>query len=211
MKNSANKRASFLVYKSFYEPVKHLKNDELGLVFLALFDYQNGLDVENLPPQIAMAFAFFRNQFDLDDQKYSETCSENARNARVRWERSKNMRTDASACERIRTDANHADKDKDKDKEEDKERGVKLKSFTRPLFEEIKNHVQDNKISVDPVAFFNFYESNGWRVGKNPMKNWKAALANWQTKNTTSTGGYVNKAAEKTRQNLQTIFNTNLS
>ncbi len=42
--------------------------------------------------------------------------------------------------------------------------------------------------------FFNYYESNGWRVGKNPMKNWKAAAANWM-KNNHASGGRVGKPA----------------
>jgi hypothetical protein len=43
----------------------------------------------------------------------------------------------------------------------------------------------------DAVKFVNFYESKGWKVGKNPMKNWQAAVRNWNSKNdekTTSTG-----------------------
>lgn len=32
---------------------------------------------------------------------------------------------------------------------------------------------------VESESFWNYYESNGWRVGKNPMKNWRAAAANW--------------------------------
>ena len=33
---------------------------------------------------------------------------------------------------------------------------------------------------VDPEAFFDFYESKGWKIGRNPMKDWKAAVRNWE-------------------------------
>lgn len=80
MTTSINSRPSFLLYKSFYAPVKHLKDDELGLLFRALFDYQNGLEIKNLPPQVGMAFAFFKNQFDLDEQKYQVVLERNKSN-----------------------------------------------------------------------------------------------------------------------------------
>jgi len=75
-----NKRPSFLLYKSFYSPVKHLKDDELGLLFRALFDYQDGLEIKDLSPQVGMAFAFFKNQFDLDEQKYQTVLERNKSN-----------------------------------------------------------------------------------------------------------------------------------
>lgn len=73
-------RPAFLLYKSFYSPVKHLKDDELGLLFRTLFEYQDGLEIKNLPPEIGMAFAFFKNQFDLDDQKYKVVLDRNKSN-----------------------------------------------------------------------------------------------------------------------------------
>jgi hypothetical protein len=53
--------------------------------------------------------------------------------------------------------------------------------FQKPSLEEIK--LQASKIGlIDSEAekFFNYYESNGWRVGRNPMKSWVSALANWK-------------------------------
>ena len=54
--------------------------------------------------------------------------------------------------------------------------------FTRPALPEIQLEVETNGYAVDPERFFTYYESNGWKVGKNPMKNWKAALRNWDKK-----------------------------
>jgi hypothetical protein len=36
-----------------------------------------------------------------------------------------------------------------------------------------------NNLDVDGVKFINFYESKGWMVGKNKMKDWKAAIRTW--------------------------------
>lgn len=50
------------------------------------------------------------------------------------------------------------------------------KNFYVPPIDEIKEFFQ-NELEAD--KFFNYYESNGWMVGKNKMKNWKAAAKNW--------------------------------
>tara|TARA_R110002073_G_scaffold205947_1_gene365735 strand:- start:244 stop:903 length:660 start_codon:yes stop_codon:yes gene_type:complete len=50
-----------------------------------------------------------------------------------------------------------------------------------PTLKEVCNEF-DGRIQQpdeEALSFFNFYESNGWKVGKNPMKSWKAAATNW--------------------------------
>ena len=66
-----SERPSFLIYKSFYEPIKILSYENKGKLFEAIFEYQiNGkLEAE---PQIQMAFAFFKNQFELDQKKWGK-------------------------------------------------------------------------------------------------------------------------------------------
>lgn len=51
-----------------------------------------------------------------------------------------------------------------------------IKNFSVPKMEEIKEFFQND---VEADKFFNYYESNGWQVGKNKMKNWNAAAKNW--------------------------------
>lgn len=52
--------------------------------------------------------------------------------------------------------------------------------FVKPTVEEIKAHVIEKGYHFDPEAFFSFYESNGWKVGKNPMKSWQSACITWE-------------------------------
>lgn len=54
------------------------------------------------------------------------------------------------------------------------------KGFKKPTIDEIKAYCQERSNSVDPDKFYNYYESNGWKVGKNPMKNWKSAVITWE-------------------------------
>jgi len=53
-------------------------------------------------------------------------------------------------------------------------------SFIKPKVEEIFNYCKERKNNVDSKAFYDFYESKGWFVGKNKMKDWKAAVRTWE-------------------------------
>lgn len=54
----------------------------------------------------------------------------------------------------------------------------KLKS---PSLDEVKLHAEKSGVPpIEAEKFFNYYESNGWRVGRNPMKNWHMAFSNWK-------------------------------
>lgn len=55
--------------------------------------------------------------------------------------------------------------------------------FKKPTLEEIAAYIQERKSPIDPEAFYAFYESNGWKVGKNPMKSWKMAVITWEKNN----------------------------
>jgi hypothetical protein len=55
----------------------------------------------------------------------------------------------------------------------------KAERFVKPTIDEIKAHILEKGYTFDAEAFYAFYESNGWKVGKNPMKNWKMACTTW--------------------------------
>jgi len=54
------------------------------------------------------------------------------------------------------------------------------KKFITPTMEEVQKYCQDRNNSVDSEQFINFYSSKGWMIGKNKMKDWKAAVRTWE-------------------------------
>lgn len=79
--------------------------------------------------------------------------------------------------------------DKDKDMDKDKDKGgmggnaVKVSAkFQKPTVEEVKVYCLEQNNGIDAESFVNFYESKGWKIGKSPMKNWKAAVRTWVSK-----------------------------
>ena len=77
--------------------------------------------------------------------------------------------------------------DKAKEKEIDKEKEnpgdkspEKRKRFSPPTLEEVKAYCLERKNRVDAERFIDYYTSNGWQVGKNKMRDWKAAVRTWE-------------------------------
>jgi len=52
--------------------------------------------------------------------------------------------------------------------------------FKKPLISDISNYIEERGNLIDANKFYDYYESNGWKVGKNKMKCWKAAVRNWE-------------------------------
>ena len=52
--------------------------------------------------------------------------------------------------------------------------------FKKPKLDEVKNYCILRKNNIDAESFISFYESKGWMIGKNKMKNWKQAIVTWE-------------------------------
>jgi len=91
--------------------------------------------------------------------------------ANERWRKQKEkdaMQNDASAYN-IEEDKIREDKEEDKSKR-----------FTPPILDEVKSYCKERKNKVDAEQFINHYQSKGWMIGKNKMKDWKASIRTWE-------------------------------
>ena len=59
--------------------------------------------------------------------------------------------------------------------------------YYRPTIEEVESYCRERNKGVDPQRWFNYYQANGWKVGKNPMKDWRACVRTWERNTTVST------------------------
>ena len=59
------------------------------------------------------------------------------------------------------------------------------KKFKKPTLEEVEEYCKERNNNINPEHFIDYYESNGWKVGKNPMKDFKAAIRTWERNNVT--------------------------
>ena len=65
----------------------------------------------------------------------------------------------------------------------------KSKRFVKPTVEEVEAYCTSRGNTVNAQRFIDHYESNGWKVGKNPMKDWKAAVRTWESREEVQSSG----------------------
>lgn len=72
-----------------------------------------------------------------------------------------------------------------RDTDTDTEQREGKKTFSQPSIDDVSKYCQERKNSVDPQMFIDFYTAKNWMIGKNKMKDWKAAVRTWEQRNTT--------------------------
>lgn len=71
-----------------------------------------------------------------------------------------------------------------KDNKENKgNKEIKGGRFTPPTLQEVESYIEEKGYHIDAESFIDFYESKGWMVGKNKMKDWKASVRTWEKRN----------------------------
>lgn len=76
------------------------------------------------------------------------------------------------------------------------------------IYEEMIQKTDEYNASIQAERFFSYYDSNGWKVGKNPMKNWKSAVAGWLNRSTPEKKAVTN---DEIKNNIKKIANRKLS
>ena len=74
------------------------------------------------------------------------------------------------------------------------------KRFSKPSIEEIENYCKERKNKVNAQRFYDFYESKGWKVGSQPMKDWKACVRTWEGRDNPLKGSKVATASKYDRE-----------
>lgn len=167
----------FPCYHSYAKKCEKLSDQELGRLFRALMVFSETGERQELAGRECIAFDFIADDIQRSKDAYDAKCQKNADNASKRYS--------ADGCERTRTDANgcdgskNKDKDKTKSKDKDKSESIIQARFTPPERDEVVAYCNERGYQVNVDAWFAHYESNGWKVGRNQMKDWKAAIRTW--------------------------------
>jgi len=189
---------SFPVYLDYSKAVTKLSDAEAGKLFKALLEYADSGQDPQLEGSLYAVFAIMQNQLDRDTEKYVQKCerlrqngSKGGRPVRDKEpngnqekpngypKKPKKPDTDTDTVTDTVTDSNIGSK---ADKPSSRHR------FTPPTVDEVKAYCMEKGYVVDPQRFVDYYTSNGWKVGKNPMKDWKAAVRNWNGKEQSHNG-----------------------
>lgn len=89
-------------------------------------------------------------------------------------------------------------KEKESKEKRSKENIYKKCSFVKPTIKEVEEYCYiERKNNINPLQFYNFYESKNWYVGKNKMTDWKASIRLWEQNQKN------NKKSKSTKETIQ--------
>ena len=150
---------------------------KLGLQLREVEEVKRRLIEVNLIDENFIPSGWNKHQFKSDlstdrVRKYRESKAKQERNVSETLQKRK--------CNVIDTDT---DTDTDTEQTKTKNRtDKKIISFIKPSIQEITDYIKEKNYTVKAIAFYSFYESKGWLVGKSKMKCWKSSLTNWQSR-----------------------------
>lgn len=213
---------SFLLYTEQKEVIDELSNEDAGELIKAIYAYAAGEEVNLRKDLhlvfIPIRQQIDRNNAKYDDfkKKQSENGKKggrpvknenpkNPKNPTLFSETQKSLNVNVNVNDNVNVNANDNDNVTSivpievKEKKETNNNSVIISkekkvsnNFISPSLEAIKEYIEENKYPLNAEDFYDFYSSKGWMVGKNKMKDWKAAVRMWSRRDR-DTGGNRNR------------------
>lgn len=178
--------------------VMKMSDEDAGRFCKALFTRAATGEMPDVDGVAGAVLAMADMQLSMDEQSRASTSEKRSESGKKGGRPKTNCLDEkakkANAFDEKQTEAKKAiadNKNKNKSKnieqEEDKENIItspngeveKRKRFTPPSVEDVKAYCTEKGYKVDADRFVDFYASKGWMVGRNPMKDWQAAVRNW--------------------------------
>lgn len=172
-------KKSFVMYDDWDPLFQSLNAPDAGMLIQAIFKHNKGEAADIEDPVLRATFNMISARLDADAERYQQICKKRSEAASD----SKSKQMQANATISIQQ---HHDNDNDNDNENDNDKDLKKRRrFTPPTLQEVREYCLERKNKVDPEQFIDFYSSKGWKVGSQPMKDWKAAVRTWEKRDST--------------------------
>jgi len=164
------KRDSFIFYRSFYEAINDLDDETQLQIYQAIARYSLNFEESEFNGISKAIFTLIKPQLEANNKRYEN------------GNKPKQSKTEAKQKQTVSKSG--ANKNKNKNVNENKNVNTNVvNGFKKPTIQDIKIRCSEMKYNLDYEHFYNYYESNGWKVGRNKMKSWQSALANWNKNN----------------------------
>ncbi len=198
-------REQFTFYRSYFDAIRRLKKAaDRAAIYDAIADYALYGNATELSDAAGAIFDLIRPTLDAAKRKSdgakSKTSGKDTGESpekdmqdtdKIPARSAQDIDKIPARCAQGEIEDARNEKEKEKEKEYEKESYIKetlsiesvkksAPRFTPPTMEEVAAYCSERGNSVDAERFCSFYQSNGWKVGKNPMKDWKAAVRTWE-------------------------------
>lgn len=194
-----DERTQFTFYASFFDAVSRIKKKaDRADAYDAICAYalrEEDPDFSKMSDAAQIAFLLIKPNLDSSRRKAKSGKDGGSKKANGK----QNVSKQEANCKQ---EERESEKEKEKEKEGEIENecypptplsgGAKAKRFIPPTVDEVAAYCQERGNGLDPETFVDFYASKGWMVGKNPMKDWKAAVRTWERSEGRGTSGAGN-------------------
>jgi hypothetical protein len=180
-----SKDPAFLFYSSDFLTGTLLMSMEQKGKFITLLciQHQKGHMIEKDMLQICGTYdedIFSKFKKDNDGKFYNERLKEEVEKRKAYSEsRRNNRKKKEDMIDTSKTYDEHMENENENENK-DLNKSKKVSSFQKPTVEQVEEYMKERGMSNYASRFHNFYESKGWMIGKNKMKDWKAAVRNWE-------------------------------
>lgn len=185
-------RDSFVFYRSFLESIADIPKDAQSECLSALMQYAlNGIEPEIKGPYMKLYFTLVKPQIDANNQKLingkkggrkkksknqTETEKEPGENQTETEKEPSENQTETETERNVNVNDNANANANDSDNE-----SVYIKHA--PTKEQVNAYFKDIGMSEDEASrFYDYNQTRGWKAGKNPIKDWKAAARTWKSR-----------------------------
>ena len=208
-------KESFVFYKSFFEAIRKLKAAEKVKVYDAICELALEEKDSELTGMADIVFTLIRPQIKANNQKFKNGLKGAESGKKGGRPKKEENPTGVIANDEEKTPQGLSQKTANvlnvnvlnenvNVNENDKKKaptGLKKKqAFSPPSLTEVKSYCSERENNVDPQGFIDFYEAKGWMIGKNKMKDWKAAVRTWERKEREDSGGRTTDGSVKQNQ-----------
>lgn len=181
------------LYMSYLQSLAPFTDAERGRLVMAMLNYASTGEVPQFDGNERFIWPSLQMQIDRDIETYQAKCSRNRANGSKGGRPSKNPAVIPETEWFLEEPEKPKEKKKEKGKDREKDnigadKPPTRSKFSPPSVDEVNMYCQEKGLSIDAQRFVDYYESNGWMVGRNKMKDWRAAVRNWGRKGNTNSG-----------------------
>lgn len=199
MSNSDNKdkvRQGFTFFRSFRDAVAMTDPDEQLVLYKAIADYaldQTEPDISTLGSLGKLCWTAIRPNIESGLTRFRNGCKGGA----PKGNRNACKTGEKQAGINLKTTEPLLNENKDEDENTEYRTKDKGYPFIAPAKREIEDYILSAGLDVDAASFLDYYTANGWMMGRNKMKDWRAALRNWARRDNLATNGAAISSPQK--------------
>lgn len=140
-----------------YTPIKDLSDEKFWKLMKAIFHYQENWEEKKLDDDLKMAFLFFKNQFDIDNQKYESICKKRQEQGK-KWGLAKATKSYQKLPKSSKSSLKDKEKEKDKDKEKD------INKISKDIVQSTEIEKVDKRVIEIDIIIETLKELNWWII-----------------------------------------------